>query len=578
MGGKAVTREFTVRRREVPDACYEALPASLEPLLRRVYAARRVPPGELADGLAGMLPVGSLGGAAAAAEFLAEARRRQSRVLVVGDFDADGATASALVVTALRAMGFEGVSYLVPNRFEFGYGLSPEVVTLAAARKPDVLVTVDNGIASLEGVARAGALGMEVVVTDHHLPGAQLPAARHIVNPNLPGERFASKSLCGVGVAFYLMAALARQLGRQGLADEARTRRAVAACLDLVALGTVADLVRLDHNNRILVAEGLRRIRAGAARPGIQALFAVAGRDPVAARSADLGFAVAPRLNAAGRLTDMSLGIECLLAGAGEARSLAERLDELNRSRRELQERMQEEARAQLGALADDLAGEARPAFCLFDAGWHEGVVGLVASRVKEVTGRPAVAFAPAGEPGQLKGSARSVEGVHIRDVLAAVATSRRVPGMVFGGHAMAAGLRLPATELEVFREVFAAEVARQSCESEPGQVLWTDGPLAADELGLPLAEQLHFAGPWGQGFPEPIFDNEFAVLDQRVLRDRHLRLSLRHPDGGEPLEAIAFGETRTLPPRARFLYRLGLNDYGGRRRRQLVVEHVRCE
>jgi single-stranded-DNA-specific exonuclease len=578
MGGVAVTRALIVRRREVPDGCYAALPASMEPVLRRVYAARRVPPAELADGLAGMLPVGSLGGAAAAAEFLAEARRRQSSVLVVGDFDADGATASALVVTALRAMGFEHASYLVPNRFEFGYGLSPEVATLAAERRPGVLVTVDNGIGSLEGVARARELGMEVVVTDHHLPGAQLPAARHIVNPNLPGEAFASKSLCGVGVAFYLMAALARELGRQGLAEEAQSRRAVAACLDLVALGTVADLVRLDHNNRILVAEGLRRIRAGAARPGIAALFAVAGRDPAAARSADLGFSVAPRLNAAGRLTDMSLGIECLLAGAGEARGLAARLDELNRSRRELQERMQAEASAQLLAFADELAAESQPAFCRFDPGWHEGVVGLVASRVKEGTGRPVVAFAPAGEPGLLKGSARSVEGVHIRDVLAAVATGERVRGMVFGGHAMAAGLRLPATEIDAFREAFTAEVARQSSDPEAGQVVWTDGPLAPAELGLPLAEQLHFAGPWGQGFPEPLFDNEFAVLEQRVLRDRHLRLVLRHPDGGEPLEAIAFGEKRALPSRARFLYRLGLNDYGGRRRRQLVVDHVRCE
>jgi single-stranded-DNA-specific exonuclease len=579
MGPASVIRETAIRRREVPADVYAALPDDMDPVLRRIYAARQVPPAELDMSLAGLLPVGSLGGAVAAAEFLADARRRQLSVLVVGDFDADGATASALVVTALREMGFEHVSYLVPNRFDFGYGLSPAVAELAAARGPDILITVDNGISSIEGVARARSLGMEVIVTDHHLPGELLPGARIIVNPNMPGETFAGKSLCGVGVAFYVMAALARELGRQGLAGYEDSRRAVTRCLDLVALGTVADVVRLDHNNRILVHEGLRRIRAGAARPGLNALLAMAGRDPAAARSADLAFGVAPRLNAAGRLTDMSLGIDCLLAADDrQARQFAARLDGLNRERRELQGRMEAEAAAQLQRIAGQVAGAGRDAVCLFDPGWHQGIVGLVASRVKEETGLPAIAFAPGEEAGVLKGSARSVEGVHIRDVLAAIAARRSVLGMVFGGHAMAAAVRLPAAALDAFRAAFGEEISRQLAGAETGRVLWTDGPLEAGELRLSRAEEMHFAGPWGQGFPEPLFDNEFEVLDQRLLRDAHLRLTLRHTDGGEPLAAIAFQETRSLPARARFLYRLGVNDFGGRRRQQLVVEHVQCE
>lgn len=579
MAAGAVTGPVTVRRREVPSVLYAALPESMHPVLRRVYAARQVAPQEVGATLSAMLPVGTLGGAEEAAAFLADARQRGNAIVVVGDFDADGATASALMVTALRAMGFRGVSSLVPDRFELGYGLSPPVAELAAGHGADILVTVDNGISSIEGVARARQLGMEVLVTDHHLPGGELPAARVIVNPNLPGEGFASKSLCGVGVAFYVMAALSREIARRGYADFESARRAVTQCLDLVALGTVADLVSLDHNNRILVSEGLRRMRAGRARPGIAALFSVAGRDVTSARSADLAFAVAPRLNAAGRLDDMSLGIECLLATDGRrALALAQRLDGLNRERRELQARMQEQAEAHLLALDDHLDGAEHPAFCLFDPDWHEGIVGLLASRVKEHTGRPVVAFAPGGQEGQLKGSARSVQGLHIRDVLAAVAARRRVPGLVFGGHAMAAGLRLPAASLDLFAEEFTAEVAQRMSGLSSDAVLWTDGALAASELQLPLAEQLHFAGPWGQGFPEPLFDNEFGIIEQCRLREAHLRLTLRHPQGGDALEAIAFNEPRALPGKARFVYRLGINDYGGRRRQQLVVEHVDCD
>ncbi len=575
----AVTRRVSVRRREVPPQLYAAMPGSLDPVLRRVYAARQVQPGEIGASLSGLLPVGTLGGVADAARVLAAARRDQSGIVVVGDYDADGATATALTVVALRAMGYAGVSYLVPNRFELGYGLSPAVVDLAASARPRLIVTVDNGITSCEGVAHAQSLGMDVVVTDHHLPGDNLPAAAAIVNPNLTGELFASKALCGAGVAFYVMAALARELDHCGMVDYESSQRAVLDCLDLVALGTVADLVRLDHNNRILVTGGLRRIRAGRARPGINALFGVAGRDHALARSADLGFAIGPRLNAAGRLTDMSLGIDCLLAtDAVRARELATRLDQLNLERRGLQARMQAEAEQYLEGIADALPMESHHALCLFDPGWHEGVVGLVAARVRERTGRPVVAFAPAAESGFLKGSARSIDGIHIRDVFATIAARGAVRGMNFGGHAMAAGLRLPESQLGVFREAFAAEVGALLGGTHPGEVLWTDGPLDPGQLQLALAETLHFAGPWGQGFPEPMFENEFAILEQRLLKDAHLRLSLRHVAGGEPVEAIAFRETRELPARARMVYRLGVNDFGGRRRRQLVVEHIQYE
>jgi len=578
MGEGRVTASEAIRRREVPEALYAALPGHLSPLLRRVYAARSVAPGEVGATLGALLPVGTLGGVGEAAAFLADVRERERPLLVIGDYDADGATATALMVGVLRAMGFARVSYLVPNRFEFGYGLSPAIVDLAAARGAEVLVTVDNGITSLDGVARASALGLEVLITDHHLPGPELPAARVIVNPHQPGETFASRALCGVGVAFYVMAALARELARRGLAAYESLQQALTARLDLVALGTVADLVPLDANNRVLVSEGLRRMRAGRASPGLTALFRVAGRDGRNACSADLGFAIAPRLNAAGRLTDMSLGIQCLLAeDLVQALALAGRLDALNAERQELQRQMQAQAEARLPETP--AAGDAgAPALCLYDAGWHEGIVGLVASRMKERTGLPVIAFAPGGEQGTLKGSARSVEGIHIRDVLAAMVARSPLPGMSFGGHAMAAGVRLPESQLTAFRQAFAAEVARQLAPLESPRVLWTDGPLGAGDLSVALAEEMRFGGPWGQGFPEPLFDNVLHVLDQRVLKDAHLRLSLRHPEGGEPLEAIAFNETRLLRARARFLYRLGINDFGGARRRQLVVEHIRCD
>ncbi len=579
MGWETASAGIRVARREVPAETYAALPTDLHPVLRRVYAARKLQAAELNLSLGGLLPVSSLTGAAHAAAVLAAVRRRQGRVLVVGDYDADGATASALVVTCLRRMGFASVSYLVPNRFGLGYGLTPAVAELAATLRPELLITVDNGISSIEGVARARALGMAVIVTDHHLPGAELPQALAIVNPNLPGEAFASKHLAGVGVAFYTMAALARELDRLGVVHYEKTRRAVTACLDLVALGTVADLVRLDHNNRILVAEGLRRIRAGHSRPGIAALFAAGGRDPRAARSTDLGFAVAPRLNAAGRLTDMSLGVECLLTPDPlRARELAAELDALNAERRELQARMEAEALAHMQDIEEQVRHSDQPAWCFFDESWHEGIVGLVASRLKDRTNRPVVAFAPGEEQGLLKGSARSVEGLHIRDVLAAIAVRGEVPGMSFGGHAMAAGLRLQRDMLDVFRAALIAEVDRRADGSERGRVLLTDGPLEAGQFGLELAESLQQAAPWGQGFPEPLFDNDFRVVERRVLRGAHLRLTVRHPQGGEPIEAIAFRQLHDVGSSANLVYRLDVNDYGGRRRPQLVVEHIYCD
>lgn len=578
MHANANTRTRAVRRREVPAALYAALPAGLAPVLRRVYAARQVAAADVDTGLSGLLPVGTLGGAAEAAAFLADARERDAAIVVVGDFDADGATASALMVTVLRAFGFSRVSSLVPSRFRCGYGLSPQVAERAAERRPDILITVDNGITSLEGVERARELGMQVLITDHHLPGSELPRSRITVNPNLPGERFASKVLSGVGVAFYAMAALGHELGRRARVDPLTARRTVSACLDLVALGTVADLVSLDRNNRILVTAGLQRIRAGQTRPGLAALFQVAQRDRALARSADLGFAIAPRLNAAGRIEDMALGIDCLLAADGEeALACARRLQQLNEERRQLQSRMQEEAEEHVRAMDAQAGADAPPAFCLFDPRWHEGIVGLVASRVKDRTHRPVVALAPAGQEGWLKGSARSIDGVHIRDLLAATAAHHHLPGLVFGGHAMAAGLRLPVALLDVFHAAFESEARQRLAGLDTQQVLWTDGPLAPAELGAASAEALHFAGPWGQGFAEPLFDNEFQVLGQRALRDRHLRLQLRHVEGGEPIEAIAFNESRQLPARVRLIYRLGINDYGGRRRPQLVVEHVEC-
>ncbi|HEY3654514.1 MAG TPA: single-stranded-DNA-specific exonuclease RecJ [Steroidobacteraceae bacterium] len=556
--------------------------AELHPVLRRVYAARGVSRSDELDlSLDRLLPVGSLDGVEAAARLLA-AHRRQGRVLVVGDFDADGATSSALVVRALRSMKFDHVDFLVPNRFRFGYGLTPEIVALAATRQPSLIVTVDNGVSSIEGVEAARALGIPVLVTDHHLPGKELPRADAIVNPNLTGSAFASPALAGVGVAFYVMAALARELG------QAEFR--AADLLDLVALGTVADVVTLDRNNRVLVAQGLRRIRAGRCVPGIRALIEAAGRRLDQATAADLGFAVAPRLNAAGRLTDMSVGIACLLADDPvEAAQLAGQLTRLNEERREIEQRMQLEAVDIAAGVRFNAIGNESLGLCLFDESWHQGVVGLVAGRIKDRLHRPVVAFARA-EDGSLRGSARSVSGVNIRDALEGIAT--RHPGLIvkFGGHAMAAGLTLAEANLDQFRAAFAAEIAaRADLETLTG-VIHSDGELQGAELSVDTARILHGGGPWGQGFPEPVFDGEFKIIDARIVGNKHLKLQLEPASGSAAaggsrgIDAIAFGyiggATEDASVRTgnqvRIAYRLELNDYRGAESVQLNCQHLK--
>jgi single-stranded-DNA-specific exonuclease len=557
----------------------DALPSSLHPVLRRVYAARGLSSARDLDlALERLMPVGSLGGIEAAVELLRDCRRARRRVLVVGDFDCDGATSTALVIRQLRRLGFEDPCFLVPDRFRFGYGLTPAIVAVAAERRPDLIITVDNGVSSLDGVAEARRRGIAVLVTDHHLPGPVLPEATAIVNPNLAGESFASKALAGVGVAFYVMAALTHRLRESGeLAAGGNANP--GDLLDLVALGTVADVVPLDFNNRVLVSQGLRRIRAGRCAPGIAALLEVAGRRLDTAIAQDLGFQVGPRLNAAGRLEDMTLGVECLLTGdMAEARSLASRLSQLNAERREIEARMQGEALAHLDSLLASLEGELPAGVCLHDPGWHQGVIGLVASRVKERVQRPVIAFAPSGD-GWLKGSARSVPGLHVRDVLDAVAAHH--PGLLerFGGHAMAAGMTLAEARLEDFRRAFAEEVARAGGEDLLSGDLHTDGPLEAGEFNAGTALALREGGPWGSGFTEPLFDGRFKVLDTRVVGGRHLKLRLR-TDAGEAVDAIAFRylddpDASAVRPQipVELAFRAALDEYGGTARLQLVSE-----
>jgi len=551
----------------------------LHPVLERVYVARGVrSQAELDHSLVRLLPVGTLEGIPAAVELVLAHRMR--RVLVVGDFDADGATSCALVVRALRACGFASVDFLVPNRFEFGYGLTPEIVALAAARTPSLILTVDNGISSNAGVAAARERGIDVLITDHHLPGAQLPDASVIVNPNLVGSRFGSRSLAGVGVAFYVMAAVRRALDGAGFTGSASP--GVAELLDLVALGTVADVVPLDANNRVLVAQGLRRIRAGRCVPGIRALLALAGRAAADLTAADLAFGVAPRLNAAGRIDDMTIGVQCLLADdEASAGALALRLDALNEERRAIEARMQQEALGAVRVLAGPVASAVqRSGVCLFDESWHQGVVGLVASRVKERVRRPVIAFASA-DAASLRGSARSIEGVHIRDVLDSIAAHH--PGLIhrFGGHAMAAGLTLERARLDEFARAFDEEVARCLPAAGATDAVETDGELTVEEIALATAEALRAGGPWGQAFPEPCFDGLFSVRNARVIGDRHVKMWVEPPGSGRSFDAIAFNHLADgapfVPPAGplKLVYRLEVNEYQGERRLQLLVDHL---
>ena len=555
-------------RRRVASAI--SLSPLLHPVLRRIYAQRGIASdAELALDLKHLVPPQALLGIDAAAELLHDALVRRERIIVVGDYDADGATGTALAVSALRAFGAAQVDYLVPSRFKQGYGLSAELADVAHAQGAQLLITVDNGISSVAGVARAKALGLRVLITDHHLAGPQLPVADAMVNPNQPGCNFPSKCLAGVGVMFYVLSALRARLREAGWFKE-RAEPKLADFLDLVAVGTVADVVRLDQNNRILVANGLARIRARRARPGILALLQVAGRDLDRVSSTDLAFAIGPRLNAAGRLEDMRLGIDCLLCtDEAEALSMAQRLDAINRERRDIEAQMREDALSMTDKIESTAIG-----ISLFDARWHEGVVGLVASRIKDKLHRPVFAFARAHESGMLKGSGRSIAGLHIRDVLALV--DARHPGLItrFGGHAMAAGLTLPEAGLPAFSAAFEEACRGMLDDSALEKLLETDGELLPGEFDLATARAIEDAGPWGQGFPEPLFEGCFELREVRRIGEKHARYRLNGP-GLRSIEAIHFNVADGLPPPGpvQLAYRLCVNRWQGAETAELRVE-----
>jgi len=540
----------------------------IHPVLARVYAARGLSdPRELAVELQALVPPGALRQIDAAATYLADAIAAGKKMTVVADYDCDGATACATALRGLTAMGAR-VDYIVPNRFEYGYGLTPEIVELTArAKAPDIIITVDNGIASIDGVEEARRRGIDVVVTDHHLPGDRLPDARVIVNPNQPECGFPSKHLAGVGVVFYVLLALRAELRRRGVFD-AQTQPKLDNLLDLVALGTVADVVRLDTNNRILVAQGLKRMRAGRMHAGVAALFRVAGREARCASPFDLGFALGPRLNAAGRLEDMSLGIECLITDdEGRAWAIAQQLNEINLKRREIEADMQGTALLHL----DDFNPVDASTIAVFDDGWHQGVIGIVASRLKEKFYRPTITFAPAGD-GWIKGSGRSIPGFHLRDALDLV--SKKVPGLIdkFGGHAMAAGLSIRADHFDTFAQAFEAVGRAWLTEAQLERVVETDGPLEDDFYSTQFIELLD-GQVWGQGFAPPVFCDEFRVVSQRILKDRHLKLLLER--NGRRYDAIWFGHTDALGEKARVAFRLDANEYNGVTKVQLLVEHA---
>jgi single-stranded-DNA-specific exonuclease len=556
-------------QRKVPQDNAPGFLASLDPVLRRLYAARGIRDAAQLDyALLNLAPVSTLAGIDNAVNLLLQ--HRGKRIVVVGDFDADGATSTALVIRCLRDFGFGSVDYLVPNRFRFGYGLTPEIVGVAAGRSPDLLITVDNGISSMDGVAEAHRLGIKVLITDHHLPGAELPDADAMVNPNSPGNNFASPHLAGVGVAFYLMAATGRALEASGQAAAARVP---AKYLDLVALGTVADVVRLDYNNRILVRQGLERIRAGQCVAGIAALFQVASRSVRRAVSTDLGFVAGPRLNAAGRLEDMSIGIECLLTDdVDQALSIASTLDQINRERKDIEETMRREAFAYVDAMD---ANNLPACVCLYDPAWHQGIVGLIAARVRERCDRPAIAFAADGS-GQLKGSARSIPGIHVRDLLESVASAH--PQLIgkYGGHAMAAGLNLHEENLAEFSRRVAQKLLQLYPEADFSGAIMTDGDLPPHSLNLEFARCLRDAGPWGAGFPEPVFCGHFTVDDQRTVGENHLKLRVRPAGGGGSIDAIAFNQAGpAIRGVVNLIYRLDVNEFRGVESAQLVVEQI---
>lgn len=561
--------------RRLPDRHFEG---ELHPVLQRIYSARGIYSlAELEKGLDQLLSFHLLSNIEQAVAHLSEALTSQQHIMIIGDFDADGATSTALAVQALKMMGAKNVSYCVPNRFEYGYGLTPEIVRLAHQSKPQLIITVDNGISSHEGVMEAKLLGIKVVITDHHLPGQALPQAEAIVNPNLPDDLFPSKNLAGVGVIFYVMMALRANLREKGwFTTQGLSIPNMANLLDLVALGTVADVVPLDSNNRILVHQGLLRIKNGKVRPGIKSLLDVAGKNMVRLTSADLGYAIAPRLNAAGRLIDMRLGIECLLAESEkEALPLAMQLDDLNKERQQIEEGMQAQANVSLLNLR---LNETLPmGLCLFDEQWHQGIIGILASRVKEKVNRPVFAFALATAT-ELKGSGRSIAGLHLKDVLETMAASDPELISKFGGHAMAAGLSLPREHLERFSVLFEQVVSDVLNENDLESVIHSDGELCSRTLTLDMAQTLKSEGPWGQGFPEPVFDGQFKVINHRILKEKHIKFVLSGY-GGLVFDAIAFNIDPTQYAIAEdcainVAYRLDINEYRGKTTMQLLIDY----
>lgn len=567
-----------IQPRVVPSEAVQAL-SGLHPVLRRIYAGRLVQSIDELDRSLGKLPsFNQMKGIQEAVSLLVEAIEQQWRILVVADYDADGATSCAVALRGLRMLGARQVDYLVPDRFEYGYGLTPEIVELALTRSPDLIVTVDNGISSLDGVEAARNAGCHVLITDHHLPGEQLPDANVIVNPNQPGDVFPSKSLAGVGVMFYLLMALRAHLRKLGQFDRA-TQPNLGNLLDIVALGTVADVVPLDSLNRRFVHQGLQRIRVGQCCAGIQALLRVAGREIQQIQSSDLGFAIGPRLNAAGRLESMSLGIECLLTDdPDEALVMAQQLDALNQERRAVESQMQDEAFSILNKFSSTQSERSEWGVCLYEPNWHQGVIGILASRVKQRLHRPVIAFA-ASAPGELKGSARSIEGLHIRDVLDDIAATHPQVLKKFGGHAMAAGLSLLEAHYALFCGLFDMAVKRRLNDVPPDQIFRVDGELSDEELNLDFAQQLRDAGPWGQGFPEPSFTGKFQVIQIRVLQNKHLKFVLKTSPGGRILDGIAFQVD--APDQwvgrewLRLVYRLDINQYQGRSSLQLMIDHI---
>jgi len=562
------------------DVSPELLGSTLHPVLQKVFSHRKVrAPEEIEYSLANLTGFNQLKGIDEAAEIIVNAIKSKQKILIVGDFDADGATSTAVSLRVLKMFGHSNVTSLVPNRFNFGYGLSPELVEVACKDKPDLLITVDNGISSIEGVAAARAAGVQVVVTDHHLAGRELPDANAIVNPNQPGCDFPSKNLAGVGVIFYVMLAVRAKLREQAYFGDQVAEPNMGSVLDLVALGTVADVVPLDANNRILVSQGLKRMQVGKACAGIQAILKIAGRDITRIVSSDLGFAIGPRLNAAGRLEDMSLGIECLVTDdINRATLIAQQLDELNRNRREIEQGMQQQAMKSLQYLEEAISQSQLPyGISLYNADWHQGVIGILASRIKEKFNRPVIVFANDDEA-VIKGSARSIKGLHIRDVLDTISTQH--PGMIikFGGHAMAAGLSMKKADFQTFETAFN-EVVKQQADKEMLQgVIESDGELSGAEFSLPLAEAIRNAGPWGQGFVEPLFDGEFEVIDWRIVGEKHLKMELQAEDAEQPISAIAFNmpseRIRESDGFIRAAYRLDVNEFRNKKTAQLIVEY----